>query len=92
MQNVSTSYSADELAWVSRDVTIPRDIYLMISLNSPGKVVIRQKSSSGEWPMLPIRRHKDTKDFTFRIQVNPPFSTIRIYTSKQPKEIKYAYI
>ena len=46
MEYVSTNYSEEELAWVSPEITLQRDIYLMITLKRPGKLVIRQDKCS----------------------------------------------
>lgn len=73
-------------------LTLQRDIYLMIDLQKPGKVVIRQTCNNGEFPRIPIKRHKDTSRFSFRMRVIPDTVTIQIFTSTEPKEIKYAYI
>lgn len=92
MESVSASYSMDELAWITPAITLNRDIFLMISLKQPGKIVIRQDAGDGKWLRVPIKRHKDTSDFELRIRVNPDQIKIKIFTSVEPKEIKYAYI
>lgn len=92
MTEIQMTYSKKELAWLSQQITIDRDIYLTIALKKPGKVVIRQKDDRGEFPRVPIRRHTDTRNFSFRMQVALLPSTIQLFTSTEPKEIKYAYI
>lgn len=92
MESVSASYSMDELAWETPSITLSRDIFLMISLRQPGKVVIRQDNGDGKWLRVPIKRHKDTSDFEFRIRVIPEQIKLKIFTSVEPKEIKYGYI
>lgn len=92
MEYVSTNYSEEELAWVSPEITLHRDIYLMISLKEPGKLVIRQDGGDGEKPRAPIKGHKNKTEFSFRVSVIPDSIKIQIFTSTEPKEIKYAYI
>lgn len=92
MKNVSTTYSEEEKAWVSPLITEQRNFYLMIELKSAGKVVIRQKNRNGEFPMVPLKRHRNSLSFHLRMQVNAPSATIQIFTSSEPKIIKYAYI
>lgn len=92
MIEIKMTYSNKELAWVSQQITIDRDIYLTVVLKKPGKVVLRQKDDRGKFPRVPIKRHTDTRCFSFRMQVALPPSTIQIFTSTKPKEIKYAYI
>ena len=92
MENVTASYDANELAWVTPIITLRRDIFLKITLREKGKVVIRQSDDKGYFPRIPIRRHKDTQFFEFRISVIPDTVQIQIFTSTEPKEIKYAYI
>lgn len=92
MENIQATYDADELAWVTPILTLQRDIYLKIELKEKGKVVIRQSDDKGNFPRIPIRRHKDTLSFEFRISVIPDTVQIQIFTSTEPKEIKYAYI
>lgn len=89
---VATEYDKEELAWYTPKLTLTRNAYLTVKLQKPGKVVIREKNEKGEYPMLPIRRHKAHTDFTFHIYVSPPSATIQVFTSAEPKEIKYAYI
>lgn len=92
MENVTATYDANELAWVTPILTLHRDIFLRITLRKKGKVVIRQSDDKGNFPRVPIRRHKDTQSFEFRISVIPDTVQIQIFTSTEPKEIKYAYI
>ncbi len=89
---VVTEYSEKELAWLTPKLTFTRNIFLTIELAKPGKVVIRQKDERDEYPMLPISRHMQHTDFAFHIYVSPPSATIQIFTSTEPKEIRYAYI
>lgn len=92
MEYVSTNYSEEELAWISTEITLYRDIYLMITLKRPGKLVIRQDKGDGKKPRVPIRAHKNTDKFHIRMRVIPDTVKIQIFTSSEPKEIKYAYI
>ena len=92
MEYVSTNYNEEELAWVSPEITLQRDIYLMIKLKRPGKLLIRQDKGDGKKPRVPIRDHKNTDKFYLRLQVIPETIKIQIFTSSEPKEIKYAYI
>ena len=92
MEYVSTNYSEEELSWVSPEITLQRDIYLMITLKRPGKLVIRQDMGDGKKPRVPIRAHKNTSEFKLRLRVIPETIKIQIFTSSEPKEIKYAYI
>ena len=92
MEYVSTNYSEEELAWVSPEITLQRDIYLMITLKRPGKLVIRQDRGDGKKPRVPIRVHKNMDKFHIRLKVIPETAKIQIFTSSEPKEIKYAYI
>ena len=92
MEYVSTNYSEEELAWVSPEITLQRDIYLMITLKHPGKLIIRQDKGDGKKPRVPIRSHKNTDKFYLRMRVVPETVKIQIFTSSEPKEIKYAYI
>lgn len=92
MEYVSTNYNEEELAWVSPEITLQRDIYLMIKLKRPGKLLIRQDKGDGKKPRVPIRPHKNTDKFHLRLQVIPETVKIQIFTSSEPKEIKYAYI
>lgn len=92
MEYVSTNYSEEELAWISPQITLHRDIYLMITLKYPGKLIIRQDRGDGKKPRVPIRAHKNTNKFYLRMRVVPETVKIQIFTSSEPKEIKYAYI
>ena len=92
MEYVSTNYSEEELAWVSPEITLQRDIYMMIELKRPGKLVIRQDSGDGKKPRAPIRAHKNMDKFYLRMRIIPENVKIQIFTSSEPKEIKYAYI
>ena len=92
MEYVSTNYSEEELAWVSPEITLQRDIYLMITLKRPGKLVIRQDIGDGKKPRAPIRAHKNMDKFFLRMRIIPENVKIQIFTSSEPKEIKYAYI
>lgn len=92
MEYVSTNYNEEELAWVSPEITLHRDIYLMITLKRPGKLVIRQDNGDGKKPRVPIRAHKNMDKFHIRLRVIPETAKIQIFTSSEPKEIKYAYI
>lgn len=92
METETATYDAKELAWVSPVLELKRDIYLMISLKKKGKVVIRQSTDGKEWPRVPIEQHKDMKAFCLRMEVKADMLQIKIYTSEEPEEIKYAYI
>ena len=92
MEYVSTNYNEEELAWVSPEITLHRDIYLMITLKRPGKLVIRKDNGDGKKPRVPIRAHKNMDKFHIRLRVIPETAKIQIFTSSEPKEIKYAYI
>ena len=92
MEYVSTNYNEEELAWVSPEITLHRDIYLMITLKRPGKLVIRQDKGDGKKPRVPIRAHKNMDKFYLRMRVVPETVKIHIFTSSEPKEIKYDYI
>lgn len=92
MEYVSTNYNEEELAWVSPEITLHRDIYLMITLKHPGKLIIRQDKGDGKKPRVPIRAHKNTNKFYLRMRVVPETVKIQTFTSSEPKEIKYAYI
>lgn len=92
MEYVSTNYNEEERAWVSPEFTLHRDIYLMITLKRPGKLVIRQDKGDGKKPRVPIRAHKNMDKFHIRLRVIPETAKIQIFTSSEPKEIKYAYI
>lgn len=92
MQILTASYSPEELAWVTPEVQFQRDIYLIVTLKRPGKLIIRQRVSDGSNPRVPIRRHKDTTSFKLRLTILPNTVGLQIFTSTEPKEIKYAYI
>lgn len=92
MEHLTSAYSEEERAWVTPETTLTQDIYLMISLKEKGKVVIRQETPDGKHPRVPIKRHKDTDNFAFRISVVPSSVKIQIFTSTEPQSIKYAYI
>lgn len=92
MEYVSTNYNEEERAWVSQEITLHRDIYLMITLKRPGKLVIRQDKGDGKKSRVPIRAHKNMDKFHIRLKVIPETANIQIFTSSEPKEIKYAYI
>ena len=92
MEYVSTNYSEEELAWVSPEITLQRDIYLMVKLKRPGKLIIRQDIGDGKKPRAPIRAHKNMDNFYIRMRIIPENVKIQIFTSSEPKEIKYAYI
>lgn len=92
MNRLTATYSEEELAWVTPVMELRRDIYLMITLKRPGKIVIRQNNGNDKWPRAPIGRHRDMKEFRLRISVIPESMKIRVFTSTEPKEIEYAYI
>ena len=92
MQILTASYSPEELAWVTPEVQFQRDIYLIVTLKHPGKLTIRQRVSDAPNPRVPIRRHKDTTSFKLRLTILPETVGLQIFTSTEPKEIKYAYI
>lgn len=92
MEKLTATYNKEELAWETSEVLLKRDIYLMITLKRPGKLVIRQRTQDGKMSRVPIKRHKDMKDFKLRIIVLPESVGIKIFTSTEPKEVKYAYI
>ena len=92
MEYVSTNYSEEELAWVSPEITLQRDIYLMIKLKRPGKLIIRKDIGDGKKPRAPIQAHKNMDKFYLRMRIIPENVKIQIFTSSEPKEIKYAYI
>ncbi len=92
MEKIETTYSDEEKAWMSSEIFLHRDIYLLVTLTTPGKIVIRQDSGDGKKPKIPIKRHKNTSQFALRIKVVPDIVKIQIFTSTEPKEIKYAYI
>lgn len=92
MRQIFYFYNAGELAWVSSEISISRDIFLVVRLKKPGKLVIRQTMDDGRRPRTPLLPHKDTTDFQLRLRVMPETVAIQIFTSTEPKEIKYAYI
>ena len=92
MKNVSMTYSEEEKAWLSPLITEQRNFYLMIKLKSAGKVVLRQMDRNGEFPMVPIKKHRNSLSFNLRISINAPSSTFQIFTSSEPIIIRYAYI
>lgn len=92
MEKLTAIYNKEELAWETAEVVLKRDIYLMVTLNKPGKLVIRQRTQDGKFPRIPIKRHKDMRIFKLRIIVLPESVGIKIFTSTEPKEVKYAYI
>ena len=92
MEIVTATYDATEQAWVTPVLELKRDIYLMISLKKKGKIVLRQNTGDGTWPRVPIEVHKDMKAFCLRMEMRAEVLQIRIYTSEEPEEIKYAYI
>ena len=92
MENISATYNASELAWATPILTLHRDVYVRVELQTRGKVVIRQSDGKGHFPRTPIRRHKDTRSFAFRISVIPDTVQIQIFTSVEPKSIQYDYI
>ena len=92
MEYVVSTYSEEERAWITQEIPLQRDIYLMIKLKRPGKLVIRQDRGDGKKPRVPIRAHKNTCEFKLRLRVIPEIINIQIFTSSEPKEIKYAYI
>ena len=92
METVSNAYDESEDAWVSDEISLRRDIYLIVSLSTPGKLLIRQQTNGGDWLRVPLKRHKDSNQFALRISVHPDIVKIKIFTSTQPKEIRYAYI
>lgn len=92
MEYVVSTYSEEERAWMTQEIPLHRDIYLMIKLKRPGKLVIRQDTGNGKKPRVPIQAHKDTDKFYLRMRIIPENVKIQIFTSSEPKEIKYAYI
>lgn len=92
MEKITSTYSQEEQAWVSPEISMHRDIYLVIQLVKAGKLVIRQNCGDDKWVRVPIARHKDTDNFCLRLRVSSPNLKIKIFTSTQPKEIKYGYI
>ena len=92
MEYVVSTYSEEERAWITQEIPLQRDIYLMIELKHPGKLVIRQDTGNGKKPRAPIRAHKNMDKFYIRMRIIPENVKIQIFTSSEPKEIKYAYI
>lgn len=92
MRTFDVVYDSAELAWKTGEIELKRDVYIIVTLSEAGKVVVRQRLEDGSCPRVPIRRHKDTKEFHFRINVAPESVKIQIFSSTEPKEIKYAYI
>lgn len=92
MHILTASYDPEELAWVTPEVQFQRDIYLIVTLKRPGKLIIRQRTPDGSNPRVPIRRHKDMTSFKLRLTILPETVGLQIFTSTEPKEIKYAYI
>lgn len=92
MEKITATYNKDEGAWVTPIITIQRNIYLMVSLKQRGKLIIRQDSGDGAMPRVPISQHKSSLEFNLRMRVIPDTVKIQIFTSTEPKEIKYAYI
>lgn len=92
MEQLQFSYDDTELAWVTPEFLPQRDIYLMVTLNEPGKIVVRQHLPDGTAPRAPVRRHRDTRRFILRIVMMDDNIALQIFTSTEPKEIKYAYI
>ena len=92
MEYVSTNYSEEELAWVTPEITLQRDIYLMIKLKRPGKLVIRQDKGDGKKPRVPIHAHKNTIELKKKKRMIPETIKIQIFPSSETKYIKYSYI
>lgn len=92
METVTSTFNEDENAWITDEVSLRRDIYLVVLLEQRGKLLIRQQTTNGDWLRVPLKRHKDFDNFSVRISVHPDIVKIKIYTSTKPKEIKYAYI
>lgn len=92
MKTFNAEYDDRERAWKTDEIELLRDVYIIVTLKEAGKVVVRQELKDGNWPRVPIRRHKDTTEFHFRINVVPESMRVQIFTSTEPKEIKYAYI
>lgn len=92
MKTFNAEYDDRERAWKTKEIDLQRDVYIIVALEEAGKVVVRQELKDGNCPRIPIRRHKDTKEFHFRVSVVPESAKIQIFTSTKPKEIKYAYI
>ena len=92
MEKITSTYNQEEQAWVSPEISVHRDIYLIVQLSQAGKLLIRQNCGDGKWLRVPIARHKDTDNFCLRMRVSSANLKIKIFTSTQPKEIKYDYI
>ena len=92
MEYVVSTYSEEERAWITQEIPLQRDIYLMIKLKRPGKLIIRQNIGDEKKPRAPIRAHKNMDKFYIRMRIIPENVKIQIFTSSEPKEIKYAYI
>lgn len=92
MRTFNAEYDGLERAWKTEKIELRRDVYIIVVLEEAGKVVVRQELKDGSWPRVPIRRHKDTKEFHFRMNVMPESVKIQIFTSTKPKKIEYAYI
>lgn len=92
MEKVTSTYSQEEQAWVSTEISMHCDIYLIVQLSQAGKLLIRQNCGDGKWLRVPIAWHKDTDNFCLRMRVSSANLKIKIFTSTQPKEIKYDYI
>lgn len=92
MEHVQTEYNEDELAWVSPKIQLKGNAFLTVVLTTPGKLLIRQDIGNGRMPRVPLSRHPDTKEFKVRLKLDVKPTTIQIFTSIEPKEIKYAYI
>ncbi len=92
MERITTTYNIKETAWESPEITLSRNVWLTVTLKKPGKLLIRQQDATGEWPRIPLGRLQDSKEYDLRLTVCPEQTKIKIYTSTEPKEIKYAYI
>lgn len=92
MEHVTSEYNEDELAWVSPKIQLKSNVFLTVSLTTPGKLLIRQDTGNGRMPRTPISKHSDNTEFKLRLKLDVKPMTIQIFTSTQPKEIKYAYI
>lgn len=93
METWEATYDRSERAWRTGEQTLERDVYVIVRLTSPGKVVMRQATNGGRsHPRVPIGWHKDTSEFHFRMTVVPDSVTIELFTSTEPKSIMYAYI
>ena len=92
MEYVTSEYNEDELAWVSPKVQLKDNAFLTINLVTPGKLIVRQDVGNGRMPRVPIPKHVDCNEFKLRLKLDVKPTVIQIFTSTQPKEIKYAYI